>query len=80
MAVVHQVTFSANNGTLQATFDQTGASQILIHIHNGLFTTIVEQTSATATGVLVMAGRDAGDTTVFNDATFAVNTDDLEQH
>ena len=33
----------------------------------------------TATGVLVMAGRDAGDTTVFNDATFAVNTDgDLE--
>ena len=33
----------------------------------------------TATGVLVMAGRDAGDTTVFNDATFAVNSDgDLE--
>ena len=72
------VTFSANNGTLQATFDQTGASQ-----NSYTFTMGYDDNSGTdvttATGVLVMAGRDAGDTTVFNDATFAVNTDgDLE--
>ena len=47
----------------------------LIHVHNGLPMTTVEQTLQRQLVSWLMAGRDAGDTTVFNDATFAVNSD-----
>ena len=74
---LHQVTFYANNGTLQATFDMTGASANTKTITMA-FTDNAGGLGFAANGAdLIQAGQDAGALNVFNDATFSVVAGDL---
>ena len=73
---LHQVTFSANNGTVQATFDRLGASANTKTITMA-FTDNNAANIAANGGDLIQAGQDAGALNVFNDATFSVVDGDL---
>jgi len=71
-----QVTFSANNGTVQATFDDSGASANTRTVT--LAFTDNDAANIAANGAdLVMEGQDAGALNVFNEATFSVVDGDL---
>ena len=70
------VTFSANNSTVQATFDAAGASANTKTVTMSFTPNAVGAAITANTGDVVMFGQDAGAVNVFNNnATFDVNSD-----
>ena len=70
------VTFSANNDKLQATFDTAGVSQNSYTV-TFAFTDADAANIAANNGDLIMEGQSTGALSVFNDATFSVVDGDI---